>query len=240
MKYLIVNGDDFGASSGINRGIMEAHTKGILTSASLMVNLPFAETAAALSRGAPELSVGLHVDLESAGTAFTPNAHEGLRTELQSQLDRFRELINGLPTHLDSHHNLHRNPELLPGFVEFAQEFSLPLRENSVVRNFPSFYGRWAGESHPEQISVENLMQMLAKEIEVGFTELSCHPGYVDPEFATGYSGEREIELRTLCDPRVRDALEKERIELIGYHNFAKRVTNSKHDGKHLNARPHE
>ncbi|PYR01516.1 MAG: hypothetical protein DMF97_07400, partial [Acidobacteria bacterium] len=35
MKYLIVNADDFGASSGINRGILEAHQRGILTSTSL-------------------------------------------------------------------------------------------------------------------------------------------------------------------------------------------------------------
>ena len=32
MKSLIINGDDFGASPGINRGVIEAHEKGILTS----------------------------------------------------------------------------------------------------------------------------------------------------------------------------------------------------------------
>ena len=40
MKYLIVNGDDFGASRGINRGILEAHQDGILTSTSLFVDRP--------------------------------------------------------------------------------------------------------------------------------------------------------------------------------------------------------
>ena len=38
MKSLIVNADDFGASRGINRGVIEAHQKGILTSASMMVD----------------------------------------------------------------------------------------------------------------------------------------------------------------------------------------------------------
>ena len=41
MKCLIVNGDDFGASRGINRGILEAHRSGILTSTSLLVNTPW-------------------------------------------------------------------------------------------------------------------------------------------------------------------------------------------------------
>ena len=37
MRYLIVNADDFGLSHGVNRGVMQAHTAGILTSTSLMV-----------------------------------------------------------------------------------------------------------------------------------------------------------------------------------------------------------
>src|SRR5207245_11795261 len=63
MRYLIVNGDDFGASPAINRGIMEAHLHGILTSTSLLVKTEWAEEAAALSSAAPDLSVGLHVDM---------------------------------------------------------------------------------------------------------------------------------------------------------------------------------
>ena len=50
MKYVIVNGDDFGASHGINLGILEAHQRGILTSTSLMVDTPWSEEAALLSK----------------------------------------------------------------------------------------------------------------------------------------------------------------------------------------------
>ena len=63
MKYLIVNADDFGASRGIDRGIIEAHQRGVLTSTSLLVNATASGEAAELSRSAPDLSVGLHADL---------------------------------------------------------------------------------------------------------------------------------------------------------------------------------
>src|SRR5688572_27225623 len=62
-RSLVVNADDFGMSAGVNRGIIEAYRNGIVTSASLMVRGPAAAEAAALSRGCPALSVGLHVDL---------------------------------------------------------------------------------------------------------------------------------------------------------------------------------
>ncbi|TME62832.1 MAG: ChbG/HpnK family deacetylase, partial [Chloroflexi bacterium] len=63
MKWLIVNGDDFGLTLGVNRGIVEAHRSGILTSASLMVNRPASDSAAALARNCPGLSLGLHLEL---------------------------------------------------------------------------------------------------------------------------------------------------------------------------------
>ena len=62
-KHLIVNADDFGQSSGINRGIIEAHEHGIVTSTSLMSRWPGAVEAAQYARTHPELSVGLHIDL---------------------------------------------------------------------------------------------------------------------------------------------------------------------------------
>ena len=57
MKYLIVNADDFGASRGINRGILEAHQRGILSSTSLMVNRAASEEAALVSVRGSETSV---------------------------------------------------------------------------------------------------------------------------------------------------------------------------------------
>ncbi len=62
-RGLIVNADDYGRSSGINRGVIKAHESGIVTSASLMVRWPAAVEAAEYCRDRPDLSLGLHVDL---------------------------------------------------------------------------------------------------------------------------------------------------------------------------------
>ena len=223
MKYLIVNADDFGASRGINRGIIEAHRNGIVTSTSLIVNTPFGEEAAKLANEARHLSVGLHVDLPKAPDATT----EHLREELQRQFARFVELMGRPPSHLDSHHNLHRDPKALPEFLELASKHGLPLREHSPVRYFSKFYGQWGGETHFEQISVKALRRMLETEIEDGITELSCHPGYVDTSHVTGYGVEREAELRTLCDPVIVDALAAQSIQLVSYNDLSKVLANA-------------
>ncbi len=222
MKYCIVNGDDFGASRGVNRGIVEAHCRGVLTSTSLMVNMPASEEAAILSRDLPKLSVGLHVNItsEDGELVVDLNAPDECRAELRRQLQRFQELIGRLPTHLDSHHNIHRSPQLLSHFLDLAQHYRLPLREHSPVRYFPSFYGQWGGETHLEQISVENLVQMLETEFRKGITELSCHPGYIDPDFLSTYAIEREAELQTLCSPTVKSKLSELQIQLIGFREL--------------------
>jgi len=63
MRRLIVNADDFGFTSGVNRGISEAHTHGIVTSTTLMANGPAFEEAVALAKTLPRMSVGCHVVL---------------------------------------------------------------------------------------------------------------------------------------------------------------------------------
>ena len=216
MKYLIVNADDFGAGRGINRGIIEAHRHGIVTSTSLMVNTLFSAEAAKLAGEARHLSVGLHVALPKELDGSLGHTRE----ELQEQFARFVELTGHAPTHLDSHHNVHRDSQLLTCFVELAAEHGLPLREHSRVRYFPRFYGQWDGASHPEQIGVASLARMLETEFGEGVTELSCHPGFADADFSTGYALEREVELQTLCDPAIRRALATHSIQLVSYHDL--------------------
>jgi hopanoid biosynthesis associated protein HpnK len=63
VRRLIVNADDFGFTSGVNRAIVEAHTRGVVTSSTLMANGPAFEEAAQLAKTVPKLSVGCHVVL---------------------------------------------------------------------------------------------------------------------------------------------------------------------------------
>jgi predicted glycoside hydrolase/deacetylase ChbG (UPF0249 family) len=60
-KRLIVNADEFGLSDGVNQGIIEAHRRGILTSATLIVSAQASAEAARLARANDSLGVGLHL-----------------------------------------------------------------------------------------------------------------------------------------------------------------------------------
>lgn len=219
MRRLIVNADDLGAGRGVNRGVVEAHRDGIVTSASLMVEMPGSEEAARLAAGLPHLSVGLHAVLtgEDGAPLADFGDRERCRAELRRQLGRFAQLTGGAPTHLDSHHNAHRDPRLLPCFLELAAERRIPLREHSPAKYLPDFYGQWDdGETHLESIGPASLVRMLG-ELGPGVTELGCHPGYASSDFRSSYSTERETELRTLCSPDVRHAIEELGIELTDF-----------------------
>ena len=212
-KLLILTADDFGISRGVNRGIVEAHRAGILTSTSLMVNRPAAEQAADVGRACPDLSIGLHLELDADGARDVP-------TELTRQLSRFTELVGAPPTHVDSHHDVHKNPRVLPDVLALARRLGVPLRGYSHVRHLSKFYGQWGGETHLEQISVDGLLRLLDTELGPGVTELTCHAGYVDEGLTSSYSVEREAELRTVCDPRVRPALVERSIRLVGFRDL--------------------
>ena len=70
MRRLIVNADDFGFTSGVNRAIVEAHTHGVVTSSTLMANGPAFAEAVQLAKTAPRLSIGCHVVLTDGSPAL--------------------------------------------------------------------------------------------------------------------------------------------------------------------------
>ena len=220
MKWLVVTGDDFGASHGINRGIVEAHEDGILTSTSLLVDGPASAAAAALGREHPDLSVGLHLVLD-------PGDPDGAAAECGRQLARFLELAGEPPTHVDSHHDVHYDPRVLPLVLTLAEHAGVPVRGHRGARHLRKFYGQWGGRTHPEQIGVDGLLRLLDAEVHEGVTELSCHPGYVEPGFRSTYVAEREMELRTLCDARVRRGIRAREIRLIGFRDLRARAVSA-------------
>ena len=68
---LIINADDLGYSPGVNTAIADLYQAGLVTSTSLIVNLPHSEAGAAIARRLPGLSVGVHLNL-SKGEPLLP------------------------------------------------------------------------------------------------------------------------------------------------------------------------
>ena len=224
-RYLIVNADDFGASRGVNRAIIDCHQKGILTSTSLMVTGPALDDAVRLSRENPNLAIGLHFDVwgEDERQWDTRNI-PATREEFFRQLEDFQKAVGRMPTHIDSHRHAHRQDHLMPHFRQWVEPTGLPLRHTGQVRFVGGLYAQWEWMvTELKYVSVEFLQEMLRSEVPAGMvTEFSCHPGYISDDYTAVYLAEREQEVKTLIDPRIRQTIDELGIRLISYADYAK------------------
>ena len=224
-RWLIVNADDLGLSAGVNAGIAEAHERGIVTSASLMVRQGAAAEAAERAPEFPELAIGLHLDLgewnyEEGEWTLAYSHCDGddpvaVAAECRAQLERFRALLGRDPTHLDSHQHVHESEPAKRVAEALAAELGVPLRNRSV-RYEGGFYGQSGkGEPFPEGIAAERLIELI-RALPPGWTEIGCHPA-AGPVPTSSYDSERQIELETLRDPRVKDLLNVMHINLCSF-----------------------
>lgn len=149
MKKVIINADDFGYSSAVNAGIIKAFQKGILTSTTLMANMPGREEAIQLAKENPKLGVGGHLvltcgspvtnapSLVSEGGKFNTLDQYKQRRSSMNEEEIFNEwcsqidylLAHGLKlTHLDSHHHVHTFPENRQVTEKIAEKYQLTFR----------------------------------------------------------------------------------------------------------------
>jgi predicted glycoside hydrolase/deacetylase ChbG (UPF0249 family) len=146
-------------------------------------------------------------------------------TEYRAQFARARDLTGREPTHVDTHHWVHDHPALSWAVCELARETGAAARTHTRAQRdeyrargvrTPDHFTREF--QHPGHIEVADLLGVL-KRIKEGVTELMCHPGEPDPDLVatSAYARERPVELATLTDPRVRDAMERERISLTTF-----------------------
>jgi len=151
---IIFNADDFGISRGVNAAIVEAHTKGILNSTSLMVNQEFVQEAVAAARQVPDLEVGLHLNLTNEKPAANPqkipllvgadgklkNGFVNLlllsilhprqfaaqaETEIRAQVQKY--MTTGLKmAHIDGHRHVHLIPAVFKIVRKIQAEYRVP------------------------------------------------------------------------------------------------------------------
>lgn len=151
-RFLIVNGDDFGSCQAVNKGILLAHVKGILTSASLIVGGKAFNEAVNIARTHPNMGVGIHLTLVSGRAVlsakkiyglvdreknFTNNPILGgmcyflskslqasISIEIEAQIEKF--LKTGLkPTHVDGHLNIHLHPAVLNLLIPILEKYNI-------------------------------------------------------------------------------------------------------------------
>lgn len=155
MIYLIINADDLGSSRDRDRGVLQAFTQGIVTSASLLANGPSFVSAVAQAKKAG-LPVGVHLNLAD-GTTLTgpikgltdsagllPGKQKlryylangdcdlsAIRKEFAAQIKHLFD--NDLsPDHLDSHQHCQLFPCLMTMVTELAQEYGIPAMRTSL------------------------------------------------------------------------------------------------------------
>ncbi len=152
MKRVIITGDDFGLALPVNEAIEQAHRRGILTCASLMIGAPAAPDAIERARGLPTLRVGLHLvlvegrpvlprvevaalvdasgefsnHLVSAGINFffRPGARRQLEAEIRAQLEAFRRTGLALD-HVNTHNHMHLHPTVLGLLIKLGPEYGM-------------------------------------------------------------------------------------------------------------------
>jgi chitin disaccharide deacetylase len=152
VKRLIVTGDDFGLAVPVNEAIEQAHRKGILTTASLMVGAAAADDAVSRATRCPSLNVGLHLVLVEGRPMlpphavpdlvdgrgefsshlvrtginffFRPEVKRQLALEIRAQFEAFHK--TGLPLdHVNSHNHMHLHPTVLRLILKIGQDFGL-------------------------------------------------------------------------------------------------------------------
>lgn len=188
MTRLIINGDDFGATSSINRAVVRAFRRGILTSCSLMVGEQGFHEAARMAGDAEGLAVGLHLVAVMGRSVLPPDQiptlvdHQGrfrtnpvgsglvcffsrrarreLRHEIRAQFERF--LSTGLRmSHVDSHLHFHLHPVIFRMAVELCREYG--ARGMRVPEDDPDFLPAFRGGISFGQRSMSRLFRIFVR-----------------------------------------------------------------------------
>jgi hopanoid biosynthesis associated protein HpnK len=141
IRKLIVNADDFGFTTDVNEGIIEAHEKGILTATTLMANGEAFDHAVRLAKQTPTLDVGCHLVLVGGISLLPPFRHYpatvgqlmrelffyriSVHAELNAQVRRI--IAAGIqPTHLDTHKHTHLLPPVLEAVAKISAQYGIP------------------------------------------------------------------------------------------------------------------
>lgn len=244
VKYLILNADDFGLTKGVSQGIIKAMKEGIITSTTVMMNRPYAKKALLDAKNLGIKNIGIHLNLTGGNPILPKNEvltlvnengsfnkkldfskldFNEVEKEFSSQIEAFYHL-RMKPTHLDSHHHIHKDSPIREIVIELARKYDLAVR--NIGGDFKSQLNNkriytcdyFSCDFYAEGATKENLKKILNSYNE-GTLEIMTHPGFMDEglKSISSYQDFREKELEIFLDEELKEYIKKQHIELVGY-----------------------
>lgn len=213
---LIVNADDFGMTSGINRAVVELHDAGVLTSATLMARATATVEAIDLANAASGLGVGCHVVLADGeaisqelptlapGGHFSPSLGkfvrrvfsgaihaEEMEREARAQIESLQQ--RGLRlTHIDTHKHTHMFPQVLRPVLRAARACGI-----SRVRN--PFEPQWSIAATAAAPLVRRAEVRALRLLETRFRRIVAEEGFLTTDGAIGVLATGTLDARTIA-----------------------------------------
>jgi predicted glycoside hydrolase/deacetylase ChbG (UPF0249 family) len=217
---LIVNADDFGLTSGVNRAILELHQAGVLTSATLMARAVATDEAIGMAKATPTLGVGCHVVLvdgdpmqpagrlptladQSTGRlhpklgAFLKRALTGkineseIEAEARAQIQSLQSRGVGL-THIDTHKHTHMFPRVLRPVLRAARSCGI-----RAVRN--PFEPAWSVAATPGTPLMRRMQVRLLRMLESSFQRIVAGEGFTTTGGSLGVLATGTLDQRAIA-----------------------------------------
>lgn len=197
-KRIIINADDFGLTSGINYGIIDAYLHHSISSISMMVNTPQTLQAVKLMKKYQLDCVGIHVNVTLGNPVSNPqnvpslvdengNFHQSqwwfendvnedeLIKEFDNQIQLFKDLTGQVPNHINYHHRY----DFYQHYPKLAQHlfstYQLPMRLERDEEGYPYEYAINQSYFLAPQDSLKDYLTG-------DLIEMPCHVGFVDKQ----------------------------------------------------------
>lgn len=248
-RQLIVNADDCNLTPGVTRAILKCHDEGILSSTTFMINLPIWPETVAEIKKRPGLGLGIHLNItlgysvciesqiqsllndgafKKRGEQLSsfPDAQE-VENEYSEQIEKFRKVFGVLPTHCDTHHQIHDHPFFYRVLQKVADKFSLPVRRSQCSKKKDSnpfekttdyFFGNLDAKHHWKQEPLEVILSHIPE----GVSEIMCHPGIHDKDLEqiTSFTVGREAEFALFSNPKYRPLVKDTGVQLATFKSL--------------------
>jgi chitin disaccharide deacetylase len=236
---LIVNADDFGLTSGINRAVLELHAARVLTSATLMARAESTEEAAQIACNQPSLGVGCHVVLVDGTPALDPAQ---LPTLVDQNTGRFHSTLGGFLkrlfslridaheieaetaaqlallqsqgvrlTHIDTHKHTHMFPAVLRAVLRAARDAGI-----RAVRN--PFEPLWSFNATPDASEIRRAQVVLLRRLEPAFRRIVAEKGFATTDGAIGVLATGSLSIPALRT--ILSAMPEGTFELVSHPGY--------------------